>query len=131
MRAAAAWFEGEHDFTGLASTDDSDALGRSKVRTVFASTLEQDGEELIYRVRGSGFLKHMVRNIAGTLIEVGKGNADHAAVRALLASGDRGLAGPTVAAKGLCLMSVEYADQSDRAGQHERGGKQGGAAEID
>ena len=67
-------FEGEHDFTAFAASDDRDAEGGSKVRTVFASVLECSGDRMIYRIRGSGFLKHMVRNIVGTLIEAGRGN---------------------------------------------------------
>jgi len=94
-------FEGEHDFTDFAAADDRDAEGRSKVRTIFSSTLEREPGRLVYRVRGSGFLKHMVRNIVGTLIEAGKGNmAD--TVELPLKSG------PTVPAKGLFLISVEY-----------------------
>ena len=70
----AAVFNGEHDFTPFAASDDRDAEGKSKVRTVFSSALERRGPRLIYAIRGSGFLKHMVRNIVGTLIEAGKGN---------------------------------------------------------
>src|SRR5262249_29183113 len=65
---------GEHDFSVFAAADERDAEGRSKVRTIFSSELERVGDRLYYRVRGSGFLKHMVRNVVGTLIEAGKGN---------------------------------------------------------
>jgi tRNA pseudouridine38-40 synthase len=106
MIALAPLFEGEHDFTAFAASDDRDAGGGSKVRTVFHSKLERQGEYLIYRVRGSGFLKHMVRNIVGTLLEAGKDNVDEAALRALLAPAGRG--GPTAPAKGLLLVSVSY-----------------------
>ena len=95
MRELAAGLEGEHDFTPFAASDPSDAEGRSKVRTIFSSAIEERGDLWVYRVRGSGFLKHMVRNIVGYLIEGGKGN-----------SPKRG--GPTVPAKGLTLCSVEY-----------------------
>jgi tRNA pseudouridine38-40 synthase len=94
-------FEGEHDFTAFAAADDTDALGRSKRRTIFSSALESAGGMLIYRVRGSGFLKHMVRNIVGTLIEAGKGNVRDMSV--LPAE-----CGPTAPAKGLFLVKVEY-----------------------
>ena len=80
MMAAARAFEGEHDFTAFAASDDSDAERQSKVRTIFSSTLERSPGRLIYRVRGSGFLKHMVRNIVGALMEVGKGNLDGSTV---------------------------------------------------
>jgi tRNA pseudouridine38-40 synthase len=111
MQRLAEVFSGEHDFTAYAASDHSDARGnagdgdnqaKSKVRIVFASTLRRDGERLIYQVRGSGFLKHMVRNLVGTLIEAGRGNI--ADVTALPAR-----CGPTVPAKGLFLLSVEYA----------------------
>ena len=94
-------FEGEHDFTAFAATDDRDAEGKSKVRTVFRSALERAEARLVYRIRGSGFLKHMVRNIAGTLIEAGKGNIEDIPVLP-------GRSGPTAPAKGLFLVSVEY-----------------------
>ena len=100
MRLAAA-IAGEHDFTPFAASDDRDAEGRSKVRTVFSSTLENPPDRLIYRIRGSGFLKHMVRNLVGTLIEAGKGNI--AEVERLPER-----SGPTAPAKGLFLVSVEY-----------------------
>ena len=92
-------FEGEHDFTAFAAADDRDAEGGSKVRTIFSSRMERAGERLVYRVRGSGFLKHMVRNMMGTLLEAGKGNLDEGG----LWSG-----GPTAPAKGLFLVAVDY-----------------------
>lgn len=101
MVQLAAAFEGEHDFTAFAAADDRDAEGKSKVRRVFSSTLEQTPGRLTYRVRGSGFLKHMVRNIVGTLIEAGKGNV--ADLTTLPSK-----SGPTVPARGLFLVSVEY-----------------------
>jgi tRNA pseudouridine38-40 synthase len=101
MIRLAAVFNGEHDFTPFAASDDRDAEGKTKVRTVFSSTLERRGPRLIYAIRGSGFLKHMVRNIVGTLIEAGKGNVADLSV--LPAE-----SGPTAAAKGLFLVSVEY-----------------------
>ncbi len=94
-------FEGDHDFTAFAAADDRDAEGRSKVRTIFSSQLCRSGDRLIYRVRGSGFLKHMVRNVVGTLIEAGKGNIED--LDSLPAK-----CGPTVPAKGLFLVHVEY-----------------------
>jgi tRNA pseudouridine38-40 synthase len=105
---AARLFEGEHDFTAFAASDERDKEGGSKVRTIFSSVAELSGERLFYRVRGSGFLKHMVRNIAGTLLEVGKGNLDEAGVLALLAPGVAEKAGPAAPACGLFLVEVEY-----------------------
>ena len=106
--AAAPVLEGEHDFSAFAAADESDREGESCVRLIFQSRAEATGERLIYRVRGSGFLKHMVRNIVGTLLEVGKGNLDEAGVRALLTPGPKARAGPTAAPSGLFLISVEY-----------------------
>jgi len=103
MRAAARVFEGEHDFSVFAASDERDTEGRSKVRTIFSSRLERVGERLIYTVRGSGFLKHMVRNLVGTLIEVGRGNLDGSRIPEKC--------GATVPAKGLTLVSVEYAGE--------------------
>lgn len=105
---AAEVFVGEHDFTAFAASDDKDALGGSKVRTIFDSRAWVDGNRLIYRVRGSGFLKHMVRNLVGTMIEAGKGNLDAERIRALLEPGVGIKAGPTAPARGLFLVSVEY-----------------------
>lgn len=110
MIEAAPVLEGEHDFSAFAAADDRDALGRSKVRTLFSSRLQREGGRLVYRVRGSGFLKHMVRNLMGTLIEAGKGNLDPSGIRRLLVERDRSRAGPAVPAKGLFLVSVEYPD---------------------
>jgi tRNA pseudouridine38-40 synthase len=110
MIAAAGLFEGEHDFTAFAASDNRDDEGRSKVRAVFSSTMARSADHLIYTVRGSGFLKHMVRNIVGTLIETGRGNLDSAAVVALFSADAARKAGPTAPAKGLVLQSVEYPD---------------------
>jgi tRNA pseudouridine38-40 synthase len=107
MTAMAPVFEGQHDFTAFAASDDRDQQGASKVRTIFSSTLEEKPDRLMYRVRGSGFLKHMVRNMVGALMEGGKGNLDEDGLQELLASSSR-KAGATAPAKGLCLVSVEY-----------------------
>jgi tRNA pseudouridine38-40 synthase len=111
MMSAAAIFEGEHDFTAFAAADDRDAEGKSKVRTIFNSRLEHRSDRLIYRVRGNGFLKHMVRNIVGTLIEVGRGNLDVEAIRGLLHAGTAFKSGATAPPKGLTLESVEYPER--------------------
>jgi tRNA pseudouridine38-40 synthase len=108
MFAAAPLLEGEHDFTAFAASDDKDALEASKVRTVFHSTLERLGNVLFYRVAGSGFLKHMVRNMMGVLLEVGKGNLSNRDVVTRLEPGSGIRPGPTAPANGLFLMSVEY-----------------------
>jgi tRNA pseudouridine38-40 synthase len=108
MIAAARRLEGEHDFTPYAAADDRDAEGASKDRTIFESRLERVDDRLIYRVRGSGFLKHMVRNIVGTLIETGRGNVSPEALPNVEKCG------PTAPAKGLTLVSVEYREDGER-----------------
>ncbi len=107
MAAAAAHLTGEHDFTALAATDEDDA-GKSKVRTIYLSDLCRNEDLLAYTVRGSGFLKHMVRNIVGTLIEAGRGNIQPDEV--LRRKGN------TAPAKGLMLMSVEYRPHDNLGG---------------
>lgn len=82
------------------------------IRTVFSSVWEQrkseEGEYLIYRVRGNGFLHHMVRNLVGTMLDVGRGRLALEAIPAILAARSRDAAGPTAPAQGLYLHSVEY-----------------------
>ncbi len=108
MIAAAPLFEGEHDFSAFAAFDERYDSSYSKVRTIFSSTLVREGPRLIYRVRGSGFLKYMVRNLVGTLIEVGKGNLGTADVQKLLSGGSRADCGATVPPCGLFLVEVTY-----------------------
>ena len=109
MCEAALALEGEHDFRAFAASDDSDGAGVSKVRTIFYSRLIRKEALLVYRVTGSGFLKHMVRNVVGVLLEVGKGNLSREDVLARLRPGSGIAAGPSVPASGLFLVSVEYA----------------------
>jgi tRNA pseudouridine38-40 synthase len=100
--------EGEHDFAAFAASDERDELELSKVRTIYCSELALDGEVLTYRVTGSGFLKHMVRNIVGVLLEAGKGNLTAADLQARLTPACKIPPGPTSPARGLFLVSVEY-----------------------
>ena len=109
MTEVARLLEGEHDFTAFAAADPVDGLGRSKVRTIFSSCLTREGDRLVYRVRGSGFLKHMVRNIVGVLLEAGKGNLTADDIQVRLQPGCTIPAGPSAPARGLFLVSVEYA----------------------
>ena len=100
--------EGEHDFAAFAASDDKDELDRSKVRRIFHSRAIRSGDMLIYNVRGSGFLKHMVRNIVGVLLEVGKGNLNRQDIQKRLDPAFVIPSGPSVPALGLFLISVEY-----------------------
>ncbi len=108
MIEAAPLLEGEHDFTAFAASDEKDELGVSKVRCIFSSRMTLEGDRLLYRVRGSGFLKHMVRNIVGVLFEVGKGNIGAGDLLKRLEPGCEIPPGPAVPARGLFLISVEY-----------------------
>ena len=105
MQDAASRFEGRHDFQSFcpASCDLED-----KRRTIMSSRLREDGEFLEYRVRGDGFLRHMVRTIVGTLIQVGRGLRAPAAIEEILAARNRGAAGPCAPARGLVLERVIY-----------------------
>lgn len=111
MTEAARLVEGEHDFTSFAAVDPEHGSGeeeRSKVRAIFSSNWQRHGEELIYEVRGNGFLHHMVRNLVGTLLLVGKGTLRPADISAILVTKSRSAAGATAPASGLYLVRVEY-----------------------
>jgi tRNA pseudouridine38-40 synthase len=108
MMEAAPLFEGEHDFSGFAAADDTDVLRGSKVRTIFQSNLARKERALVYSVTGSGFLKHMVRNMVGVLLEVGKGNVSRSDVLKRLTACSGIKPGPTAPASGLFLVSVAY-----------------------
>jgi tRNA pseudouridine38-40 synthase len=126
LQRAAALFIGQHDFLSFAATDpdlanrSAEADGQlrqerkpaSTIRTVFASHWErraiEDGELLVYRVRGNGFLHHMVRNLVGTMLDVGRGYLDAQVIPGMIAARARSAAGPTAPARGLFLHSVEY-----------------------
>jgi tRNA pseudouridine38-40 synthase len=108
MIEAALLLEGEHDFSAFAASDERDGQGYSKRRTIFASNLAREQALLTYTVTGSGFLKHMVRNILGVLLEIGKGNLTRENLLARLDPGSGILPGPAVPARGLFLVSVEY-----------------------
>jgi tRNA pseudouridine38-40 synthase len=115
MIQAAALVEGEHDFTSFAAVDPERGKDRShegleinNIRTIFLSQWQRHADELIYTVRGNGFLHHMVRNLVGTFLMVGKGSLSVADVRRILELRDRSAAAATAPASGLFLVSVEY-----------------------
>jgi tRNA pseudouridine38-40 synthase len=115
MAEAAALVEGRHDFASFAGSDSAKEGGslesdQSTVREVFASRIHWRARTsiLAYEVSGSGFLRHMVRTIVGTLIEVGRGKLKPSDMLRILKARDRRRAGPTAPAHGLCLMKVEY-----------------------
>jgi tRNA pseudouridine38-40 synthase len=113
MMRASSRVVGEHDFTSFAAVDPE--RGRedgqvSNVRTIFSSAWcrDKDKEELLYTVRGNGFLHHMVRNLVGTFILVGRGTLQVEDMTRILEARSRSAAGATAAASGLYLVSVEY-----------------------
>jgi tRNA pseudouridine38-40 synthase len=111
ITAAAREIVGERDFTSFAAVDPERGQENgeaSNVRTIFASSFDREGEELIYTVRGSGFLHHMVRNLVGTFVLVGKGTLQLKDVQRILEARDRSAAGATAPASGLFLAGVEY-----------------------
>ena len=137
LQACARTFEGEHDFQSFAANDpDLTERERSEktddaasdatppiwpmptVRTIYSSAWEVQpndaGALLVYRVRGNGFLHHMVRNLVGTMVDVGRGFLAFEEVPGILAARDRAVAGPTAPARGLFLHSVEYPETEYR-----------------
>ncbi|HET9408548.1 MAG TPA: tRNA pseudouridine(38-40) synthase TruA [Candidatus Sulfotelmatobacter sp.] len=111
MKRAAGLVVGEHDFTSFAAADPE--RGReddpaSNVREIFSSAWERSGEEFVYTVSGSGFLHHMVRNLVGTFILVGKETLQVEDTRRILEARNRSAAGATAPASGLYLVKVEY-----------------------
>ena len=106
MARAATAFAGTCDFRSLAAAGGEEK--ESTVRTIFSSQIQKDGDLLWYRVRGDGFLYRMVRNVVGTLLEVGRGNFAANDIERILAAKQRSQAGPTVPAKGLFLVEVEF-----------------------
>jgi len=124
MGAAAALFEGEHDFSAFCATG---SRVKTSVRHVSSSRLScadaaafrgcawglvaedlPDTQRLVYEVKASGFLRHMVRAIVGTLVEIGAGRREPASIERAIRSGDRNDAGPTAPACGLWLVGVDY-----------------------
>ena len=105
MREACALFVGEHDFVAFRA---SNCAAKTTVRRIYSMDLVQEGQFLHLDIKGSGFLKNMVRIITGTLVEVGQGKRKADDVARLLSSGDRQSSGVTVPPQGLCLMQVFY-----------------------
>jgi tRNA pseudouridine38-40 synthase len=127
MQRAARALVGEHDFSSFAATDPDLAMRkessiadyspvrtetRMATRTIYSSAWEERQHEagalLVYRVRGNGFLHHMVRNLVGTMLDAGRGFMRVEDLPAIFEARDRSAAGPTAPARGLFLHSVEY-----------------------
>lgn len=105
MKKAAKILEGRHDFKSFQAKD---VVEKNSVRTVKEISLRKNGKLVYIETTANGFLYNMVRNIVGTLIEVGRGKIPAEDVKKILKGKDRRLAGPTMPAKGLCLIKVAY-----------------------
>ncbi len=105
MREAAGYLVGEHDFKSFCQTG---ARVESTVRTLYLAEVEEQGDDLVIRVCGNGFLYNMVRILAGTLLEVGQGKRSPADMVKILEARDRQTAGPTAPPQGLTLIKYEY-----------------------
>lgn len=105
MNAGAAYLVGEHDFKSFCSVG---AQVETTVRQVDEIHVEKQGNEIVIRVAGRGFLYNMVRIIAGTLMEVGRGQLEPEDVQTILNQKDRQAAGPTAPACGLTLVGYEF-----------------------
>jgi tRNA pseudouridine38-40 synthase len=110
MREVAPLIVGEHDFTSFAAVDPERGheADLSNLRQIFCSRWEREGDEFVYTVRGNGFLHHMVRNLVGTFLLVGKGTLKPSDLARIMKARSRSAAGATAPASGLCLVSVEY-----------------------
>jgi tRNA pseudouridine38-40 synthase len=111
MIAATRALVGRHDFAAFASAG---GVPGPTERTIFAASWSEEGPELTLSVCGEGFLRGMVRALAGTLLEVGLGRRSGAQLARLLAGAERSAAGPTAPARGLTLERVDYAGEAAR-----------------
>lgn len=105
MQEAAKYFVGEHDFKSFCQVG---AQVETTVRTIYDLTVEEQGQELVIRVTGNGFLYNMVRIIAGTLMEVGQGKKRPEDIPEIIAAKNRQVAGPTAPPQGLTLIKYDF-----------------------
>lgn len=108
MQQAASLLIGDHDFS---SFQGSDSVERNPRRTVLRSAVSQEGNFLVYDVEARSFLRHMVRNIVGTLVDVGRGALDVDDFAAIFAARDRTRAGLNAPPHGLFLVGIRYEEQ--------------------
>ena len=105
MQEAANYLVGEHDFSSFKSSGTS---SKSSVRTIYEAKILKEQERVVIMLTGNGFLYNMVRIISGTLVEIGNGEKNPEEMKKILEAKDRNLAGKTLPAQGLFLMSVSY-----------------------
>jgi len=111
VQRAARFVVGTHDFTSFAAVDPERGREEEELdntRTIYSSEWKREGDLFLYRVRGDGFLHHMVRNLVGTFLLVGKGSVSADSIPAIVDARRRSDAGPTAPASGLFLVRVEY-----------------------
>jgi len=114
MNRALRLIVGRHDFTTFVS---SSAVGR-RMREIICASVERHGGEIWVELEGNGFMRQMIRSIVGTLIDVGLGRISVEEFDEIARSGDRSRAGATAPARGLYLLSVQYAEEADRRSAH-------------
>jgi tRNA pseudouridine38-40 synthase len=105
MKEAIKYFEGEHDFTSFVCAED---LKENNVRIIFKSSIKEDNNKIYITFIGTGFLKYQVRNMVGTLIEVGNGKREPSSIENILKSKDRRKAGKTAKPEGLYLKNIWF-----------------------
>jgi tRNA pseudouridine38-40 synthase len=108
MEAAAGGLVGMHDFRAFASDLSAADLARGTVRTVTRSTWRRDGPLVTFEVSANAFLRHMVRGMVGTLLEVGRHRRGASEIETILRERERRLAGPNAPSVGLTLVGVDY-----------------------
>ena len=109
MRTAARELVGVHDFTSFVNPDSQVfEHGGDAIREIYSIDILEEGSQLVIRIRGNGFLYHMIRIIVGTLLVIGNGRRAPEDIQTMLAAKDRTTAGPTVPAHGLCLCALNY-----------------------
>ena len=102
---AAKILEGRHDFRSFRTTDGTE---KNSVRTVHNIKIEKNSNLVYIYIEANGFLYNMARSIAGTLVEVGRGKFEAARVKEIISRRNRRFSGPTMPAKGLCMVAVKY-----------------------
>ena len=112
MRRAIKYLQGRHDFTSFRGANCS---AKFSVREIYKIAIKKEEGFIHFSFEGNGFLKHMIRNIMGTLIEVGRRKLKASQVREILRARNRTMAGPTAQPQGLCLVKVTYKQRDQKA----------------
>lgn len=108
MQVAAAYLVGEHDFKSFCQTG---AQVETTIRTIYEADVREEGNDLVIRICGNGFLYNMVRIIVGTLLEIGQGKRSAKNIKEILEAKERTAAGPTAPAHGLLLYQYEFEEE--------------------